>query len=109
MVSVELGFFWYHPDYPATLQHHQESRKRVRTLRSSEHQTKCTAAQKAQAAQIIAANPALTLGEIIAEAVQQGLPRIGLSTLQRYLRGVTHHAKDDADNSADAECAPHKT
>jgi transposase len=52
------------------------------------HQTKWTAAQKAQAAHIIAANPALTLGEIVAEAVQQGLPRIGLSTLHRYLTAL---------------------
>jgi transposase len=50
------------------------------------HQMKWTALQKAQVAQIIAANPAFTLHEIIAEAVQQGLPRIGLSTLQRYLK-----------------------
>jgi hypothetical protein len=50
------------------------------------HQVKWGREQKAQAAQIIASNPSLTLREIIAEAVQQGLPRIGISTLQRYLK-----------------------
>jgi hypothetical protein len=50
------------------------------------HDVKWTATQKAQASQIIAANPALTLGEIVTEAVRQGLPRTSLSTLHQYLK-----------------------
>jgi hypothetical protein len=50
------------------------------------HDTKWTVQQKAQASQIIAANPALTLGEIITEAVRQGLPGISLSTFHQYLK-----------------------
>jgi hypothetical protein len=50
------------------------------------HDAKWTAQQKAQASQIIAANPALTLGEIVTESVRQGLPRISLSTLHHYLK-----------------------
>jgi hypothetical protein len=50
------------------------------------HPGKWTDAQKAQAAKIIANNPALTLAEIIAQAVQQGLPAISCATLYRYLQ-----------------------
>jgi hypothetical protein len=46
---------------------------------------KWNAAQEAVAAQIIAHNPALTLSDVIHEAVAQGLPRIPAPTLHRYL------------------------
>jgi hypothetical protein len=44
------------------------------------------AQQKSQASQIIATNPALTLGEIVIEAIRQGLPRISLSRLNQSLK-----------------------
>jgi hypothetical protein len=47
----------------------------------SHHEAKWTAQQRAQAAQIIAMNPAVTLRDIIDEAVQQGLPLISVATL----------------------------
>jgi hypothetical protein len=50
------------------------------------HETKWTGQQKGLAAQIVAANPILTLREIIAEATQQGLPKIAPSTLHRYFK-----------------------
>jgi hypothetical protein len=50
------------------------------------HDAKWTAQQKAQASQVIAANPALTLGEIVTEAIRQGLSHISLSTLHQHLK-----------------------
>jgi hypothetical protein len=49
------------------------------------HHTKWTAEQKAQAAQMISMNPGLALGEVVIEALQEGLLRIGLSPEERYL------------------------
>jgi hypothetical protein len=47
---------------------------------------KWTPQQKAQAAQIMTANPVLALAEIVREAVHQGLPRISPSTLHHDLQ-----------------------
>jgi hypothetical protein len=50
------------------------------------HFVSWTGQQKGLAARIIAANPILTLREIIAEATQQGLPGIAHSMIHRYLK-----------------------